>query len=91
MKAVKLDDKAQHVLILEEDDRLVHLLGNEVAIILDQKEGGDIAVNVHFPKLKEDEEVPLNAMLAACVKEFLHDPSLVQQMQDRIKEANKRA
>lgn len=85
MKALEIPQNAQHLVLLEEGDRFVQLSGSETAVVLQTDEENDIKVTVHYPQLNEGDEVPLNVMLSACVKEFLHDPSLVQQMQDRIK------
>ncbi len=85
MKALKLPSEAQHLVILEEGDRFVQLAGKESAVVLDIGDDSDIKVTVHYPLLEEGAEVPTNVLLVACVKEFLEDPALVQQVQERMK------
>lgn len=93
MKVLKIPQSAQHLILLEKDDRFVQLTNMETAVVLDQPDNGDIKVVVHYPKLEEGMEVPLNVMLSACVQEFLNDPELVQQMQERLqkKQSHKQA
>ena len=86
MKVLKLPQNTQHLVLLEEDDRFVQLEGLQTAVVLDQPEGDDIKVTVHFPKLADGDDVPLSVLLAACVREFLDDVKLVQEMQSRIQE-----
>jgi len=92
MKALKLPLNAEHLIVLENTDRFVFLEPTETAIVVDDGDT-DVKVTVHYPKLEEDATVPVSVMLAACVKEFLHDPSLVELVQKRIhkKEAGKQA
>ena len=85
MKVLEIPQDARHLVLLQEDDRFVQLEGTETAVVLRASDNGDINVTVHYPKLEDGEELPLNVLLSACVREFLHDPALVQQMENRLK------
>ena len=86
MKAFEIPSEARHVLLIEENDRLVVLQENQTAIVLGNNvTDGSVDVSVHVPKPDENAtEAPLSVIMAACVKEFLHDEELVKMVQHRI-------
>jgi hypothetical protein len=92
MKVLKVEQSTQHIALIEKGDRLVHLTGAQVAVVIDE-EGempGKVKIMVHMPEVDEDEEyVPFTVSLAAAVHEFLGDPDWVMAAQKRIEERAK--
>jgi len=86
MKVIKVTAETQHVALLEKGDRFLQLDGMQAAVVIDSDESGDIKVTVSYPNMDPDKPVPLNVVLTACVKEFLHDSDLVAKIQERLHE-----
>ena len=97
MKVIKLEDDAQHLILVETGDRLFSLSTSQSAIILgdeDESEGEEVKATTIYPDNLEDmETLPFSVTLTACVREFLEDPEWVMAARQRIseKESNKEA
>ena len=92
MKALKIPSDAHHIVLLEENDRFVHLEGIQTAVVIDvdAEDKNKIQVSVHFPTVAEEEEVPFTMLLSACVREFLDDPEWVMAAKERLNTKHKK-
>ena len=97
MKGLELSGNEKHVLIVEEGDRLIHLSGEQVAIVLtDQEveegaegqEGPKLQFSIHFPDVDPADPATSTMLVAASIREFLADEEWVNEANRRIAERN---
>ena len=84
MKGLDLSAEDKYLVVLSKDDRIVRLVDDQVAIVLQQSQDSQISIQGHFPNPNHFHQVPPSVHLAAAVREFLNDEDWVNKARERV-------